>query len=942
MSKGVKKIKFVEGKAFTRLSVPNIKLVIPPNEYSWFVVGEWEAGTTDADKKKNVTWMRQDHNRKTILNQITIPYNQKYGFKLPNNLCGSYTYYIEASISGKTSTNQTGLFVGGHCATKIVKTFWTTKQNSLNEIENHTFSFGEVIFLQFNTEGLNGDKVTVEIYNKQLFGDKLIHTYTKVQVIDGEVNVKIPNSYLWKGQLWFTLGVEEFYAKIKNPATGKYITDSSKESSKIFKIKDKIVTNSVEKPTNIVPLKIGKVNVNAERFEPCKFDSIIIKEKEKKDGKDVESKIVVFEKGKRLKNVKHPDEDIVKSVLFEFDSVIIHPEGQKVLNNVLQFLLEHQHSSISLSGYACVIGKQNYNLPLSKRRADAVKKFLEDGKLDKTRIVSVGNGEAQYNNGALKVQTNDNKNGEDNLKNKDEKTNTHARRVDIAFKFYGHDAQSITYETIAPSVSTKKDLEIEITGHDIKSCFRDKLKHKKETRVIDIGQMEDKSDVSATFTTPKFNYKVYSPLSRYNPSGAIGFDTESIKIMQYIWPASTSPNLFYFHTHSCRYFSKNENATIVVKAYPDIKWRFAFFVNLSNELNIKWQKLSDAQHKELRSKSLKLANEEKGAYSDVDFGVELKAQFDKQLDGSYFSNPELTLKYKDKIKQLFSVISSIKKISQGITAQTKGGISKGIGRKLPFQVKLNSPALYFGAEWEADFNEIHSEIGTKIKLFIEAKPLFELALVIDLLSLVIQAGVAVVTGGAGNVLALEIYNKVRTWAEEGLKTDNVEVTFKMYIDLEIKGTVSGSIDGTFSTVTDGKEVNFSLESNVSLELKAGLELKGMYLVIGTSKKPELEGHAEGNLSASAKMGLTSGHALKYDLNVGVFYQPTLKVDPCIGQVVLMVKVGFTYKKVSSDWKPINYNNQRTFYEGFDIMKKLSEITGRDSKILLWEKKKKIN
>jgi len=205
--------------------------------------------------------MRQDHSRKTILNQMTVPYNQKYGFQLPKNLCGSYTYYIEASITGKTSTSLTGLFVGGHCATKIVKTFWTTKQNSLNETENHVFSFGEVIFLQLNTEGLNGDIVIVEIYNKQLFGDKLVRTITQVQVIDGEVNVKISNSYLWKGQLWFTLGEEEFYAKIKNPATGQYISDSTKESSKIFKIKNEIVTKSTDKPTNIVPLKIGKVNV---------------------------------------------------------------------------------------------------------------------------------------------------------------------------------------------------------------------------------------------------------------------------------------------------------------------------------------------------------------------------------------------------------------------------------------------------------------------------------------------------------------------------------------------------------------------------------------------------------------------------------------------------------------------------------------------------------
>jgi outer membrane protein OmpA-like peptidoglycan-associated protein len=54
-----------------------------------------------------------------------------------------------------------------------------------------------------------------------------------------------------------------------------------------------------------------------------------------------------------------------------------------VLNNILKFLLEHQGATITLSGYACVIGKQNYNKSLSQRRADVIKKFFADGGLDR-------------------------------------------------------------------------------------------------------------------------------------------------------------------------------------------------------------------------------------------------------------------------------------------------------------------------------------------------------------------------------------------------------------------------------------------------------------------------------------------------------------------------------------------------------------------------------
>ena len=122
MAKGVKKIKFAEGDAFSNGSIPNVKLVIPPNKYVYFKVSEWEKDTTEADKKKDLTWMRLEHDRKTILNQMTLKASEMYGFKISKNLCGPYTYYIEASLNGKTSADNTGLYVGGRCDHKIVKT----------------------------------------------------------------------------------------------------------------------------------------------------------------------------------------------------------------------------------------------------------------------------------------------------------------------------------------------------------------------------------------------------------------------------------------------------------------------------------------------------------------------------------------------------------------------------------------------------------------------------------------------------------------------------------------------------------------------------------------------------------------------------------------------------------------------------------------------------
>ena len=132
-----------------------------------------------------------------------------------------------------------------------------------------------------------------------------------------------------------------------------------------------------------------------------------------------------------------------------------------------------------------VLGKINYNKGLSQRRADVVKKFFADGGLDGSRIFSVGKGE---------VDPTDDKMGRDNIKYKDEYGYPLNRRVDISFVFNAHDAQTIIYEVVAPSVSTKKELTIDVAGFETKACFRGTNKHKKEIYVVDVGQAIDAGD----------------------------------------------------------------------------------------------------------------------------------------------------------------------------------------------------------------------------------------------------------------------------------------------------------------------------------------------------------------------------------------------------------------------------------------------------------------
>jgi len=92
MAKGIKKIVWSgEGKVYnaTKGSIPGQLVVVAPDQYVWFKIGEWQPGTAEQDKKKDVKWAV--FNDKGIIDlQKTIPSSFKYGYRIPKKLCGPY------------------------------------------------------------------------------------------------------------------------------------------------------------------------------------------------------------------------------------------------------------------------------------------------------------------------------------------------------------------------------------------------------------------------------------------------------------------------------------------------------------------------------------------------------------------------------------------------------------------------------------------------------------------------------------------------------------------------------------------------------------------------------------------------------------------------------------------------------------------------------------
>ncbi|MFP3577893.1 hypothetical protein, partial [Brevibacillus sp. SIMBA_040] len=68
-------------------------------------------------------------------------------------------------------------------------------------------------------------------------------------------------------------------------------------------VKNKVITTNANVSKNQTPTKVYKPDVNAQRYEPCKFEVIKISENDTKEGKAVVTTVPVFDNGKGLRKI---------------------------------------------------------------------------------------------------------------------------------------------------------------------------------------------------------------------------------------------------------------------------------------------------------------------------------------------------------------------------------------------------------------------------------------------------------------------------------------------------------------------------------------------------------------------------------------------------------------------------------------------------------------
>lgn len=93
-----------------------------------------------------------------------------------------------------------------------------------------------------------------------------------------------------------------------------------------------------------------------------------------------------------LNPIKENETINLKNTFFDTDSYNIKPKSYVELNKLADFLLLNPTIQILVAGHTDNIGSYDYNMELSKKRAEAIKQFLIKQKIEEKRISAVGYG----------------------------------------------------------------------------------------------------------------------------------------------------------------------------------------------------------------------------------------------------------------------------------------------------------------------------------------------------------------------------------------------------------------------------------------------------------------------------------------------------------------------------------------------------------------------
>ncbi|CAD0002095.1 OmpA family protein [Flavobacterium chungangense] len=552
MAKGIKKIEWAgKGEIAGNFSVKNPRAKIKADQFVYFKIAEWHDGTTAEEKKGTVLWHFQTYSpRKSVL-KLTKKGDEIYGIKLAKKFCGPFTYYLQTSLLNSSYSKSAGLLISGWCEPKIISSAWATESNGEDVRKTYQFTYGEPLYLNLTTEGLNGaNNLIIEIYRRVQRGkgandDQLIKVYSKTPVNNGEVNIIIKDSLSWQGKITNRDNLEQFYIKVKDPSTNKYIKDDNNDvyHARYLKVKNenKFVFPKID--LGLSKAKVGKLKTYDKNAGTCKFTKIGVAYQDETD--------LLFDEGKFLRKMDPKDNfNIVEQIHYDYDKWDIRNDAKPVLDKIADYLKEPPFLPVELGAHTDSRGTEEYNLDLSAKRADAAVKYLISKGVPSHLISGKGYGKTKP------VRTGANLSEAQHQEN---------RRTTLRFKIFENNAQTLVYDVVVPSYKKPAALKINIDGFIRKGC------HKKKEHLNTIKSFDSyEQPVTYDLTENKPN-SIDVKLNSRLPTVP--------KITDFFNFGRNYRNIYSYYLHSCTYYSGTQYPSFAINAYPDIVWIGHFLYN---------------------------------------------------------------------------------------------------------------------------------------------------------------------------------------------------------------------------------------------------------------------------------------------------------------------------------------------------------------------------
>ena len=744
------------------------------------------------------------------------------GAKIEAKFCGPQIYQVEAFIGEPINKEPNRILIQGYAPEKITKAEWRKSKTGAS-LKTKPNKFGDDIWLHLETEGLNGCRLNIMVYNDQIGDDQHVGNYV-AKCYGGEINLLIKDTYKWRaGTGYLRTDNEEYYIKVK--ILGKsyliYNLEGQKRIAEFVVFKNDITKRTTEKSKSTLPAKVDQSEISLERYEPCRFKTITLTD-EKND-------IIIFDEGKlNIDQDKKKEFAVSEKIYFDFNKWDIKAGAKETLNNIATFLLDNPFVPVTLGAHCDNRGTLEYNDKLSKNRAIEAVDYLVSKGVSSSRITAKGYGERKpYIKGEDLTEA-------QHLLN---------RRVTIQFNIYGRDAESIEYSTVAPDIRMKKEILIKVDDYKVDKCLKRELTDKHDDQIYVI-EMTNKGKSSPE--KYNINHLVYSNLS-----------PDTFLPLDHIWPLKSTTNNFLFYINSCRYYSDSNKATIVVKVYPDVKWELSaeLAIGISNYKAANMP--AGAIYKDHQEKSKKAGFErwQLNEYGKlpIDIGLGLSVEWNQ---GHH--KKEYTQAFKKKIEPLASTVSKYSEILQNAINIAQ---SAAKATSIPVGFDIRYPKFKTTASWFLQRDENTNQIAIAGVLDLAFAPLIGAEIIID----IIGAAIAAISyGTTGNPAAAKLINKFRGSLDKLGASVTFTGTFYGELHFSVEAIKIDSING----INLGGKTTIGGRFGFEILLEFSLELGKLNI---TNSKPIAEFRA-----ALKGDGYFGGEITIDSDDKGIFIEPILK------------------------------------------------------------------